>query len=51
MTDQGASFSPADPAGSPTGGYFGQRRDHELRLGADAGLDFNITPNLKLELG
>jgi opacity protein-like surface antigen len=38
-------------AGSPTGGYFSDGTKTELAWALMAGLDFNVTQNLKLELG
>jgi opacity protein-like surface antigen len=39
------------PAGSPTGGYFGNGVTNNFAWALMAGLDFNVTQNLKLELG
>jgi len=50
MTDQGqVSFNGG--ATGPSGGYFSDGTNTNFAWALMAGLDFNITPNLKLELG
>jgi opacity protein-like surface antigen len=53
MTDTGGVFFPTltTPINSPAGGYFGNGASTNFAWALMAGLDFNITPNLKLELG
>jgi opacity protein-like surface antigen len=49
MTDTGQSYGPG--FGGPSGGYFGNGSSSHFAWALMAGLDFNVTPNLKLELG
>ncbi len=47
MTDQGQVY----PGGYPSGGYFSNGYSSSFAWALMAGLDFNITQNLKLEVG
>jgi opacity protein-like surface antigen len=49
MTDQGQASTPTFTG--PAGGYFNNGSTTNFAWALMAGLDFNITPNLKLELG
>jgi opacity protein-like surface antigen len=51
LTDAGGFTYPGNGAGFPTGGYFSDHSQTELAWALMAGLDFNVTQNLKLELG
>ncbi len=50
LTDQGFGYADFTSLGS-TGGYFSDGSRTSFAWALMAGLDFNITPNLKLELG
>jgi opacity protein-like surface antigen len=50
FTDQGFGTTTFEPLG-PTGGYFSNASKTRLAWALMAGIDFNITPNLKLEFG
>jgi opacity protein-like surface antigen len=50
FTDQGLGYSVSGSLG-PSGGYFGNGSKTSFAWALMAGLDFNITPNLKLEFG
>jgi opacity protein-like surface antigen len=49
MTDTGQVYTPT--FGGPSGGYFSNGSTTNFAWALMAGLDFNIAPNLKLELG
>ena len=49
LTDQGISSSAY--FSSPAGGYFSNRSKTSFAWALMAGLDFNVTPNLRLEMG
>jgi len=52
VTDQGFGYSTVNNAnGSGSGGYFSDGSTDNLAWALMAGLDFNVTKNLKLELG
>jgi opacity protein-like surface antigen len=51
VTDTGFAYPGTGIAGSPTGGYFSDASTTSLAWALMAGLDFNVTQNLKLELG
>ena len=51
LTDTGFAYTAGNPAGSPTGGYFGNGVTNNFAWALMTGLDFNVTQNLKLELG
>jgi opacity protein-like surface antigen len=50
LTDTGFTYA-GGPPGSPTGGYFSDKTTTSLAWALMAGLDFDVTQNLKLELG
>jgi opacity protein-like surface antigen len=50
VTDTGFAY-PGGGAGFPTGGYLGNGAKTSLAWALMTGLDFNVTQNLKLELG
>jgi opacity protein-like surface antigen len=50
MTDQGFTY-PGNGAGYPTGGYFNDASTNNFAWALMAGLDYNVSQNLKLELG
>lgn len=49
LTDQGQAYTPT--FGGPSGGYFSPGSTNNFAWALMAGVDFNVTPNLKLELG
>jgi opacity protein-like surface antigen len=51
VTDTGFAYTGGGAPGSPTGGFFGNGTTDNLAWALMAGLDFNVTDNLKLELG
>jgi opacity protein-like surface antigen len=51
LTDAGGFTYPGNGRGFPTGGYFSDTSKTNLAWALMAGLDFNVTQNLKLELG
>jgi opacity protein-like surface antigen len=51
LTDAGGFTYPGNGLGFPTGGYFSDGTKTEFAWALMAGLDFNVTQNLKLELG
>jgi opacity protein-like surface antigen len=51
LTDTGFAYSAANPGGSPTGGFFGNGTTNNFAWALMTGLDFDVTQNLKLELG
>ena len=51
MTDAGGFTYPGNGFGFPTGGYFSDGTKTNFAWALMAGLDFNVTQNLKLELG
>jgi opacity protein-like surface antigen len=51
MTDQGVITNGATGASGPSGGYFSNGATTNFAWALMAGLDFNVTQNLKLELG
>ena len=51
LTDTGFAYTGPGSTGSPTGGYSGDSTKTSLAWALMAGLDFNVTQNLKLELG
>jgi opacity protein-like surface antigen len=50
LTDTGFTY-PGNGLGFPTGGYFSDASKTNLAWALMAGVDFNVTQNLKLELG
>jgi opacity protein-like surface antigen len=50
VTDTGFAFV-GPGAGSPTGGFFGNGTTENFAWALMAGVDFDVTQNLKLELG
>jgi len=50
FTDQGFAY-PGNGNGYPSGGYFGNGSQNQFAWALMAGLDYAVTPNLKLELG
>ena len=53
LTDTGFTYSPSvfTNGGAPTGGYFSNGSKTNFAWALMTGLDFNVTENLKLELG
>ena len=51
VTDTGFAYTGGGAPGSPTGGFFGNGTTDNFAWALMAGLDFNVTENLKLELG
>ncbi len=51
MTDAGGFTYPGNGSGFPTGGYFSDGSKTNFAWALMAGLDFNVTQNMKLELG
>ncbi|MGO8834714.1 MAG: outer membrane protein [Roseiarcus sp.] len=53
LTDTGFTYTPSvfTNGGAPTGGYFSNGSKTSFAWALMAGLDFNVTDNLKLELG
>ena len=51
VTDAGGFTYPGNGLGFPTGGYFSDASKTSFAWALMAGLDFNVTQNLKLELG
>ena len=53
LTDNGFTYTPSvfTNGGAPTGGYFSDGTKTSFAWALMAGLDFNVTENLKLELG
>jgi opacity protein-like surface antigen len=51
VTDTGFAYVGPGATGSPTGGYFNNSSTSNFAWALMAGLDFNVTQNLKLELG
>jgi len=51
VTDTGFAYVGPGATGSPTGGYLNNGTTDNLAWALMAGLDFNVTQNLKLELG
>lgn len=53
LTDNGFTYTPSvfTNGGAPTGGYFGNGTKTSFAWALMTGLDFNVTDNLKLELG
>jgi opacity protein-like surface antigen len=51
LTDTGFAYVGPGSTGSPTGGYFSDGSKINFAWALMAGLDFNVTQNLKLELG
>jgi opacity protein-like surface antigen len=51
VTDTGFAYPGGGAAGAPTGGYLSDQSKLSFAWALMAGLDFNVTQNLKLELG
>jgi opacity protein-like surface antigen len=51
VTDTGFAYIGPGATGSPTGGFLSDGSKNSLAWSLMAGLDFNVTENLKLELG
>ena len=51
VTDTGFAYLGPGATGSPTGGFFGNGTTNNFAWALMAGVDFDVTQNLKLELG